>query len=179
MKDNQIYYFEVGKGQWNGRYSFAIKDWKGFRKSKMVFKYKCLVIMINLINKIFGHSKIKSMITATSAMEKTGVANNDYRVSKFGITLFYSNEDYILNINGTDVIVKPKERFGPIPFLFKEDDEYTAKIHSFGMSSTYFIKLLGDNWIGNYTVAKDKKHVKGILNNGWAIVEEVMHKKTY
>jgi hypothetical protein len=177
VKDNQIYYFEVGKGDWSGKFSFAIKDWKGFRKSRMTFKYKCLVIIMNVVNKVFGQSKIKSTITATSEMEKSGIANNDYHVSKFGLTVFYSNEDYVLNMNGSDVIVKPKERFGPIPFLFRENDEYTAQIHADGMSSTYFIKLLGDNWIGIYTVAPDKKHVKGVLNNGWATVEEDMYKE--
>lgn len=134
--------------------------------------------MMHLVNKFFGLSKIRSTITATHDMEKSGVANNDYRVSKFGITLFYSNEDYILNANGTDVTVKPKERFGPIPFLFRESDPYTARINARGVSSVYFIRLLGDYWIGIYTVSPDKKYLKGILNNGWAIIEEDLWKKT-
>jgi hypothetical protein len=177
MKDNEIYYFEVGRGQWHGKYSFAINSWKGFRKGGMPLKYKVLVIMMNLVNKIFGSSKIKSVITATPEMQQAGIANNDYRVTKFGITLFYSNENYILNTNGTDVVVKPQERFGPIPFLFRERDEYTAKIHTAGMSSTYYIKLLGDNWTGNYTVREDKKYVKGVLDNGWATVVEILDKQ--
>lgn len=176
MKDNQIYYFEVGRGQWHGQYSFVINSWKGFRKSTMPLKYKFLVIMMNLVNKIFGISKIRSVITATAEMQEAGIANNDYRVTKFGITLFYSNENYVLNPNGSDVLVKPHERFGPIPFLFREDDEYPAKIHAAGMSSTYYIKLLSDNWIGKYTVAEDKKHVKGVLYNGWATVVEILDK---
>ena len=177
MKDNQIYYFEVGRGNWHGRYSFVIRSWKGFRKSTMPLKYKILVLMMNMVNRVFGNSNIRSTITASPGMEISGIANNDYRVRKFGFTLFYSNEDYILDANGTDVVVRPRERFGPIPFLFRETDSYTARIHSLGMSSTYYIRLLGDDWIGNYQVAEGKRHVKGILDNGWATVVELLDKQ--
>jgi hypothetical protein len=177
MKDNQIYYFEVGRGQWRGKYYFVIDSWKGFRKSPMPFKYKLLVIMMHFVSKIFGHSAIRSLITATPEMQEKGVANNNYRVSKFGITLFFSNEDYLLDANGSDVMVKPNERFGPIPFLFREHDPYRAVIHDQGISSTYYIILLSDHWIGQYQVSPDKRHVVGILKNGWATVTELLDKQ--
>jgi hypothetical protein len=85
-------------------------------------------------------------------------------------------ETYALDENGTDVAVHAHERFGPIPFLFKVEKRHPAVIHADGMSSTYYIPLLGADWTANYTVHDDRKRIDGLLSCQWAEAREIIHK---
>ena len=68
------------------------------------------------------------------------------------------------------------ERFGPIPFLLRHEKRHPATIHADGMSSTYYIPLLGADWIANYTVHADRTHIDGLLTCSWAEATETIRK---
>jgi hypothetical protein len=49
-------------------------------------------------------------------------------------------------------------------------------IHANGMSSTYYIPLLGADWTASYTVHEDRRHIDGRLVCPWAEAREIIHK---
>ncbi|MEM8934102.1 MAG: hypothetical protein AAGE94_23115, partial [Acidobacteriota bacterium] len=67
-------------------------------------------------------------------------------------------------------------RFGPIPFLFREHDVYPAVIFDGGFRALYDIKLLGGRFTGRYQVRADRRQVHSLLENDWALADEVMDK---
>ena len=72
-----------------------------------------------------------------------GVARNRLRIDRLGIPLYLAQEEYVLDPDGTGVEVIASERFGPIPFLFRDEKRFTAVIHEGGHDSTYSMPLLG------------------------------------
>ena len=175
--DNEIYYFEIGKGEWTGTFWFGITDWSQFWKARISLKNRFLTLAMTLVIKVFGRAVFHSRIAVFPDLGAAGIASNSIRLSRFGITLFISNEDYALDPDGSSVAVKAKERFGPIPFLFREYVEYPATIHEGGMSSTYYLPLLDSQWIAKYTVRSDRNHLDGALECGWGRAEEVMDRR--
>jgi hypothetical protein len=73
-------------------------------------------------------------------------------------SLYLLNEQYTLNSDGRGVVVNAQERFGPIPFL----------------SSTYWMPLLGTDWTAEYTVARSRGEIAGVLRCPWAECTESM-----
>ena len=176
MRDNQIYYFEIGKGRWQGVFSFRVTDREAYEKSPLTLKQRFLVRGMEVTHRLTGDSRIDSDVWARAEEGIAGVAGNTVRISRFGITLYLLRETYTLDENGADVAVHAHERFGPIPFLFKVEKRHPAVIHADGMSSTYFIPLLGAEWTSTYTVHSDRTHINGLLTCTWAEAHEIIHK---
>lgn len=175
-KDNQVYYLEVGKGEWLGEFSFAVTSWDRFRQERIGLRNRLLVLSMRIMQKLFGPGRITSVLKAYPNEGEIGVATNVVRIHKFGLTLYLLNETYALHADGTNVTVKANDRFGPIPFLFRESKEYPAVIHSGGLSSTYYMPLLGTSWNCNYQIKADKNHVEALLKCEWAQATEVIHR---
>jgi hypothetical protein len=136
IADNQIYYFWVGRGSWQGQFSFHIHDWQAFWSDRLGLKNRCLALCMVLVQKIAGPSAIFSTILAFPAWGPRGVATNEVCIKKFGVTLYLLREQYVLNPDGTMVFVHSRERFGPVPFLFRATKRHPARIHERGQSAT-------------------------------------------
>jgi hypothetical protein len=175
LSDSQTYYFVIGKGTWRGAFSFRIASWFGFTKAKIGLKNHLLLLGMQA-SQMFGTSRIDSTLWARPEEGVAGVAGNTVRISKFGLTLYLLHETYTLAEDGSDVAVHAHERFGPLPFLFNNEKRHPAVIHAEGMSSTYYIPLLGAEWVANYTVAPDREHIDGHLTCPWAEARETIHK---
>ena len=175
--NNEIYYFEIGKGEWTGEFWFEVTDWSNFWKTRISFSRRFLTLAMALAIKLFKKAYIHSRITAFPEQGAAGIASNSYRLYRLGITLFISEEDYILDADGSSVIVKAHERFGPIPFLFREYVEYPATIHAGGMSSTYHLPMLDSQWLAKYQVRPDRNQVTGVLECDWGRAEEIMNRQ--
>lgn len=175
--NSEIYYFEIGKGEWTGEFGFGITDRSRFWNARIRLRNRFLALAMALVTKVFGRATFYSRIAAFPDRGAAGVASNFIRLSRFGITLFISNEDYVLHPDGSGVTVKAKERFGPIPFLFCEDVEYPATIHEGGMSSTYYLPMLDSQWVAKYQVRSDRNHVDGVLECDWGRAEETMDRR--
>jgi hypothetical protein len=176
LADSQVYYFEVGRGRWQGTFSFRITSDELYKKSSLTMKQRFLVRGMQATHRLTGDSRIDSDVWARPEEGAAGVAGNTVRISRFRITLYLLKETYALDENGTDVAVHAHERFGPIPFLFKVEKRHPAVIHADGMSSTYYIPLLGADWTANYTVHDDRKRIDGLLSCQWAEAREIIHK---
>ena len=98
------------------------------------------------------------------------------RISRFRITLYLVKESYTLNPDGKGVVVNSNDRFGPIPFLFRNRNRYPAEIHPGGLTSTYFMPLLGTDWTAEYEISPDRRNIAGVLRRAFCECTEVMAK---
>jgi hypothetical protein len=176
LADNQAYYFTVGQGVWRGHFSFRITDREALRRAPIGFKHRFLARGMQLVQRLLGDSRLDSQIWASPDEGDFGVARNRVRISRFRITLYLLNERYTLNPDGKGVVVNALERFGPVPFLFRNRKEHPAEIHAEGLSSTYWMPLLGTNWTADYTVAPSRRQIGGLLRCPWAECTESMAK---
>jgi hypothetical protein len=176
LLDNQIYYFEIGRGRWRGAFSFRISDRAAFDAAPISTKDRLLARGMELAHRLTGDARIDSTVWARPDDGVAGLAGNTVRISRFGITLYLLKETYTLDPDGHDVAVHAHERFGPIPFLLRNEKRHPAVIHADGMSSTYYIPLLGADWTANYTVHADRAHIDGLLTCAWGEATETIHK---
>ena len=129
-----------------------------------------------VFQKLFGKSKINSEILIYPAKAEFGTAKNVVRIHRFGLTLYLLEEEYFLNRNGKDVKVVAEDRFGPIPFLFTKKKEYPAEIYEGGLRSTYWMPLLGTEWLCQYIVQEGSNNIEGKLTCDWAESSEIIHR---
>jgi hypothetical protein len=176
LLDSQTYYFDIGRGRWRGAFFFRITDRTALRNAPLTLKERLLAKAMSLANRLTGDSRIDSDVWARPQDGIAGVAGNTVRISRFGITLYLLRETYTLAADGTTIAVHCHERFGPIPFLLRNEKSHAAAIHADGMSSTYYIPLLGADWIADYTVHKDRMHIDGVLACDWARATETIRK---
>lgn len=144
VPDNHVYYFAVGAGAWTGRFSLDVNDWSVFWRDGIGLKNRFLTLSLVATQKLLGSSSIDSTVRAFREWGSAGVATNVVRIKKFGLTLYLLKEEYILRTDGTGVSVRSRERFGPIPFLFRTAKRYPAEIHEGGRGATYLdMPILG------------------------------------
>lgn len=166
---NHVYYFEVGlggqegPGVWAGDFLFNVTDWRKFWDDPIGLKNRFLVISMAFLMKLIGRAKIDSTLEGFPDRGEAGVATNLVLISKFGITLYRLEEEYILHPDGRQVQVQSQERFGPIPYLFKTTKKHPAEILDGGMRSVYDMPLLGTRWIARYTVRADRQHIDSLM----------------
>ncbi len=176
LPDSQAYYFCIGSGRWRGAFGFRITDRKAFRNAPLTLKERLLATAMALAHRLTGDARIDSDVWARPHEALAGVAGNTIRISRFGITLYLLRERYTLDDDGTTVAVHCHERFGPIPFLLRNEKRYAAAIHAGGMRATYHMPLLGAEWIADYTVHADRMHIDGVLTCDWARATETIRK---
>src|SRR5919204_408063 len=92
---------------------------------------------------LFGPAPIVSRLEGDPAAGDAGTVWNSVRIRQLGMTVYALNERYVLDRNGHGVRVVADERFGPIPFLFRDHKEHTARIDDGGMRAVYDLPLLG------------------------------------
>jgi hypothetical protein len=168
---SQVYYLDIGTGDWLGWFRFRITSWRGFRSANLGLEDRLLVIGMHVLASLFGRARITSTL-APSPPDSESVVANAVRIVKFGIRLYTLNEVYQLQADGHQVDVRSKERFGPIPFLFNRSKEHPAEILDDGMHSIYYIPLLGAQWIARYTVRADHQHIDSVMTCSWGEAHE-------
>jgi hypothetical protein len=60
--NNEIYHFEIGKGEWTGEFSFDVTDWNQFWKAKISLKHRLLTMAMALTTRLFKRAAIHSRI---------------------------------------------------------------------------------------------------------------------
>jgi hypothetical protein len=171
--DSITYYDVIGRGTWRGTFSFRVTDPDRLRAAHLSPKNRVLVKAMALVK----HARIDSTVWCQPELGTAGIAGNTVRISRRGITLYLLKESYTLDPDGSDVQVHAFERFGPIPFLLRNEKRHPAQIHAHGMSSTYWIPLLGADWTADYTVAPTRRHIDGHLKSPWGEALEVIDKR--
>jgi hypothetical protein len=176
LADNHTYYFAIGEGVWRGHFSFRLTDRDALKRSRIGLKNRLLVAGLSLTQRLFGDSRIDSEIVASPDEGDFGVARNVVRISRFRITLYLVRESYTLDRDGRGVTVNSKDRFGPIPFLFRGSNRYPAEIHTGGLTSTYYMPLLATDWTAKYEISPDRRNIAGVLRCAFCECTERMAK---
>ena len=135
---NQTYYFQVGAGVWRGTFLFRVTSWQRLRASGIGVKQMSLAVAMTVFTRITGKATIDSEIWAHPEERAFGTASNHVRIHRLGLTLYLLDEVYTLDPDGRSVAVDARERFGPIPFLFRNHKQHPAEINSDGLGSTYY-----------------------------------------
>lgn len=169
---NHVYYFDIGTGTWRGKATFRVTDWRRLMSSRIGFTNKLLATAMHVIELLTGAPQQDSKITAKPDEGEFGEADNVLRISKFGVTLYLLEEQYVLASNGTGVNIRARERLGPVPGLFTRSFTYTAEISDEGRAATYHMPLLATPWIGKYRVAADRQSIFAELLCDWGRATE-------
>ncbi|QES51889.1 hypothetical protein DEJ50_32625 [Streptomyces venezuelae] len=173
---NHVYYFDIGAGIWQGKATFRVTSWRRLMRSRIGFTNKLLVTTMHIIERLTGAPRQDSTIVAKPNVGEFGRADNVLRISKFGLTVYLLDEQYVLESNGTGVTVHGKERLGPVPGLLTRTFTYSAEIRDEGMAATYRMPLLGALWIADYQVAADRQSVFAELVCDWGKATEETHR---
>jgi hypothetical protein len=174
--DSQIYYGEVGRGRWEGTFTFRLTSWPIFRRARLGVKNRFLILSMATVQRLFGASRMTSKIWLEEKHESLGFVHNAIRLTKWHIPIYVVEETYTLDLDGNSVVVEARERFGPVPFLFRVKKRYPATIHPPGTSSTYWIPLLGADWIATYHVREDRRNLEGKIVCDFAEATETIRK---
>src|SRR5919201_1242463 len=173
---NVVYYFDVGVGRWRGSFRLKITSWRAFFRDPIGPKYRFLTLWLVATLDLFGPPPIVSRLGGDPGAGEAGTVANSVRITRFGIPVYALDEHYVLDPDGRGVHVVANERFGPIPFLFRDHKEHSAKIEDGGMRAVYDLPLLGTRWVATYRVRPDREHIDSTLVCGWAEAHETIHK---
>jgi hypothetical protein len=113
---NRIYYFELGRGSWQGRFTFHVTSWRGFWRARIGPRNRLFVLCLAVFTRAFGRASIASDMSAEPTAGRFGVARNRLRIDRFGITLYLAQEEYLLDPDGTGVVVAASEASAPSRF---------------------------------------------------------------
>lgn len=171
---SSVYYFEIGRGDWTGTFSFKVTSWRAFWNDSISLVNRFLALSMAFTTVLLGKGYIVSRLEAYPERGDAGVATNDVRITKLGLTIYRLQEEYVLNPDGRQVEVRSRERFGPIPFLFNVRKQHPAEILDAGMRAIYYIPLLGSDWVANYTVRSDRDHIDSVMTCPWGEAQEVI-----
>lgn len=174
VRANHRYYVDTGIGHWTGTFDFDLTDWRAFRQDRIGAVNRILVISMVLLTTLFGNARITSVLAGFPDEQPAGVATNEVRITKWGITVYLLRERYVMHPDGRGVTVDSKERFGPIPFVFASRKAHPAEVLDGGTRAIYYLPLLGTNWIGDYRVAADGKRIDANLSCRWGEASEII-----
>jgi len=132
---------------------------------------------MDLFQRFAGPATIDSVIWALQGTPGEALARNKVRIRKHFLTLYLLDETYTLADDGVTVAVHAHERFGPIPFLLRNEKRHGALIGPDGMSSRYEMPLLGDAWVAEYVVTESGREIRGHLQSCWGEAHELMRKQ--
>jgi hypothetical protein len=173
---NQVYYLEVGQGDWRGRFTFRVVDWQAFMRDDLGLVDRFLSLWLIGTTSVLGWSTITSTLRQLESAARGIRVGNHVRIHRFGVTLYLLSETYTLGDDGSSVEVDAFERFGPVPFLFGNHKQHTADVSDGGMRAVYTLPLLGTLWTAVYEVQPDRRHINSTLSCDWAEAHEIIGK---
>ncbi|MCX5388763.1 hypothetical protein [Streptomyces sp. NBC_00094] len=173
---NHVYYFDIGTGIWQGKATFRVTSWRRLMRSRIGLTNKLLVTAMHIIERLTGAPRQDSTIVANPNEGEFGRADNVVRISKFGVTLYLLEEQYVLHSDGIGVTVNGDERLGPVPGLLTRTFTYSAEIRDEGMAATYSMPLLGAHWTADYQVTPDRQSIFAELVCDWGTATEETHR---
>lgn len=164
---NKKYYFDFGRGRWKGRFRFRITDWKAWWRARLGLKNRLITALTHAMARFFGEFQIASQIEAYPEGAENGVATNEIFVRLGGLVVYRQSIEYRLGADGTSVTVVGWERHGPVPWLFTHQIQHWGRIAADGLRAEYNIPMLGDTWVGEYSISADLQRVRSEIRCPW------------
>jgi hypothetical protein len=102
QRPNFIYYFDIGLGEWQGKFLLTVTNWRKYWADHLGSKNRFLSLSLFLVLKLVGSAPITSHLEGDAQAGPGGVVANRVRISKFGLTLYLLEEHYHLDPDGTN-----------------------------------------------------------------------------
>jgi hypothetical protein len=169
---SRFYYLTVGVGDWSGRFTFELTDWRAFWRDHLGPVNRFLSLCMIASFRTLGWGAITSTLRRVDDGGGPVRVENHVRIHRVGLGLYVLAETYTLDADGRTVSVDARERFGPVPFLFRHRKRHTAEILDGGMRAVYPVPLLGALWTAEYEVHPDRRHIDSTLTCAWARAHE-------
>ncbi len=172
--DNEVYYYEVGEGRWEGKFDFQIKAWPKWRATKLGPRNTVLSLVLHLAGRLPGAGKMQAEILC-DPNEGSGVARVEVSVRRFGQEIYRLRGHYALGADGQAVDIQIQHRYGPpgLPWFKKRA---SALITNGGFTGTYKMRLVGSEFEGVYQIEDSRTEMKGIYTADWATCVEHMRR---
>ncbi len=173
---NQVYYYEVGEGRWNGEFHFYVTEWREFMRAKLGAKNRMLALMLAGVEKLPGKAIMHGEIACDPNEGAYGVARVDVSVERFGFEIYRLRGHYALDPDGVGVDIRIYQRFGPYGSPLENEKDATAKIEKEGYLGKYFMEILGDDWVGAYTLNPNHERLDAEYTCPWGVTTETMNR---
>ncbi len=172
-RDNQVYYFDIAEGRWQGEFAFRIEHWREFAGAPISLLDRALALMLH-VNGLIPGTKMKGEILGAPDEGEAGVARVEVSVFRLGLEIFRLSGHYALEQNGTAVDIAVLERFGPPFFPVRGPAKRDAIIDNRGYRATYRIASLGSSWTGVYDLTPARDHLSATYHSEWGRIGETM-----
>ncbi len=173
-KDNQVYYFDIAEGRWQGEFSFKIDRWKEFITAPISLIDRTLALILHLNGLIPGKTQMTGEILGAPEEGDAGVARVEVSVSRFGVEIFRLSGHYALAKDGTGVDIAVLERYGPPGFPARGPQRRDAIIDQHGYRAKYRITTLGAQWEGVYELDDTRTRLDAEYRSPWGSIGEHM-----
>lgn len=174
---NQVYYYEVGEGRWDGEFHFRVTKWREFLAAKLGAQNRLLALILAGVEHLPGDAIMRGEIACDPNEGEHGVARVDVSVERFGFEIYRLRGHYALDPNGVGVDIRIYQRFGPYGSPFENEKDATAEIRNDGYLGVYFMPILGDRWVGEYTLNPNHRRLEAEYTCPWGVTIEQMDRK--
>lgn len=174
---NQTYYYELGEGRWRGRFDFSILDTKKFLAADLPLRDRALALILHAAQQLPGQAVMIGEIACDPKEGHAGVARVDVSVERFGMEIYRLRGHYALVDDGVGVDIEIYQRFGPYGSPLENTKRATAEILEKGYLGVYYMKILGDDWVGRYDIAKSADSLDAEYTCPWGVTREYMERQ--
>ncbi|WP_437901990.1 DUF5995 family protein [Sorangium sp. So ce327] len=178
MQDNEIYYFQIAHGNWTGNFSFKIVHF-GRLMREAPLPEQLWAVALHLACRLAQKQVITSTILGypgSRVARSWAVVTANTFVFTPPVRLYALRGHYQLDPDGTNVVVRMREEFGPIPLLFHRDTRATARITDEGRRAEYQRTMFGSAWQGVYEVAPTSDEVHVRYSSAWGELKYTVRK---
>ena len=112
-RPNQAYY-QRNFGGWEGTFTFAITDWTTFRGAGMSLLDRWSVLATVYAPRFVGPLRVETQVDLRPDREAPDTMLHRLRISKWGLTLYRTDEVFTLEEDGLAVTIRAVERRFPL-----------------------------------------------------------------
>lgn len=113
VKPNQVYFYR-NRGPWDWNVNFELKSWRDLWRSEAPFLSKISLSALILAQDFTGSLQ---MWTKVDFQESVSVVHHSTRMKKWGLTIYRSEKDFILEEDGYGIQLEGVEYYWPLGFL--------------------------------------------------------------
>jgi hypothetical protein len=174
---NEVYYYEVGEGRWNGKFSFRVDEWRGFFAANLGLQDRLLGVLLHVVGLLPGDAIMYGEIACDPHEGDSGVARVDVSVERFGLEIYRLRGHYALVDDGVGVGIRIYQRFGPYGSPLENEKDATAEILEGGYLGVYYMKILGEDWVGKYRLNPNHRRLEAEYKCEWGTTIEIMDRQ--
>ncbi len=133
-------YYRTNHGVWTSPFEFRITSWRRFWASRMSLFDRLQALSLALVPRLIGRFRMDTTLDYHTAGLTENFVVHTTKISKWGVTLFDSREEFTLDPNGRDVAISGRRKN-----LWKVEnyDNATCRVNAAGTEATYTFPWFG------------------------------------